>query len=190
MAFDKCKDTAWLGQHSIGARRQLLTICEAVKHFSHMLKASHSITFADPELKIFVFKQKKDKRLPWQIYHWITSPSSWWIFTTYIAKIMCCLHTPRRGHHSINNTRYTCYKPRWLNNLWTFEHGNSAPWLEEITFRVPESSSTVTHLVQTLSRTSRHHCDGRYSNLWTIWIKLTKRQKINGFPAFRNARHP
>ena len=152
------------GWRSISARRQLLTISEAVKHFSHVLKTSHSIIFTNHKPKIFVFKQKKDKCSPWQIYHWITSPSSRWIFTTYLAEIMCSLRAPRRGHHSINNARYACSIPGRLNNLWTFVQRNSAPRLEEISFPAPESSSTVTHLAETLGCKSRHHCDVRHSN--------------------------
>ena len=113
---------------------------------------------------------------------WITFPSSRCIFTTYVAKECASDMLPYRGHHSTNNARYTCSNPRWLN-LWAFVERNSAPWLEEISFPALELSSTVTLLAETIGRKSQHLCGGRYLNLWTTWIKLTPRQKLNGFPS-------
>jgi hypothetical protein len=87
------------------------------------------------------------------------------IFTTYVAKKCASNAFPRRGHHSTNNAWYTCSMAR----------RNSFP--------APKLSSTVTLLAETIGRKSQHLCSRRYSNLWTTWIKLTPKQKLNGFPS-------
>lgn len=46
-----------------------------------------------------------------------------------------------------------------------------------------QSRVLLTHLVETFGRKSQHFCDGRYSHLWKTWIKMTPRQKLNGFPS-------
>jgi hypothetical protein len=46
--------------------RELLAICEAVKHFCHMLEAHHFIIFTDHKVITYAFQQKRDKYSPRQ----------------------------------------------------------------------------------------------------------------------------
>jgi cleavage and polyadenylation specificity factor subunit 1 len=46
--------------------RELLAICEAVKHFRHILEARHFIIFPDQKSITYTFQQKQDKYSPRQ----------------------------------------------------------------------------------------------------------------------------
>jgi hypothetical protein len=49
--------------------RELLAVCEAVKHFGRMLEARHFIIFTDHKAITYAFQQKRDKCSPWQFNH-------------------------------------------------------------------------------------------------------------------------
>jgi cleavage and polyadenylation specificity factor subunit 1 len=49
--------------------RELLVVCEAVKHFRHMLEARHFIIFTDHKPITYAFQQKRDKCSPRQFNH-------------------------------------------------------------------------------------------------------------------------
>jgi cleavage and polyadenylation specificity factor subunit 1 len=49
--------------------RELLAICEAVKHFRHILEARHFIIFTDHKPITYAFQQKRDKCPPRQFNH-------------------------------------------------------------------------------------------------------------------------
>jgi hypothetical protein len=46
--------------------RELLAVCETVKHFRHMLEACHFIIFTDRKPITYAFRQKRDKCSPRQ----------------------------------------------------------------------------------------------------------------------------
>jgi hypothetical protein len=48
--------------------RQLVAICEAIKHFSHMLEAPHFFIFTDHKPITYTIQQKQDKYSQRQFY--------------------------------------------------------------------------------------------------------------------------
>jgi hypothetical protein len=56
-------------QKYIAYDRELLAVCEAVKHFRHMLEARHFIIFTDHKPITYAFQQKRVKCSPRQFNH-------------------------------------------------------------------------------------------------------------------------
>jgi cleavage and polyadenylation specificity factor subunit 1 len=49
--------------------KELLAICEAIKHFRHMLEARHFVIFTDHKPLTYAFSQRRDKCSPRQFNH-------------------------------------------------------------------------------------------------------------------------